>query len=289
MPPPSPVDYATRIKALLQSVQLLPDDAKAPILHYRRAVADVWGSLAYVDRLVAERDRYQAVVDRHLGRLRGMALVNLVEAFERFLKEVAAECVDRLSDLVMDDRFNEFPVQGATLASHFGSGSAGKALCESSIWLNCKDINDRFRKLLSDPLQPGTFYLFPRDNQQPADQTWPHELVSLIWQIRHTSVHNVGVITRADAIKLRVLSKTKVDAPRVLVPTRIDLQWLKAFLDDTVEVSNRRIGEKLAELLTTIHTDSNGPFAPQAMADLLAAGFRLPVVVAGATGVVPVD
>jgi hypothetical protein len=111
----------------------------------------------------------------------------------------------------------------------------------------------------------------------------------LIWQIRHTSVHNVGVITRSDAIKLRVLSKTKVDAPRVLVPTRIDLRWLKAFLDDTVEVSNKRIGERLAQLLTTIHADSGAPFDPQAMADLLAAAFRLPLVVAGATGVVPPD
>ena len=111
----------------------------------------------------------------------------------------------------------------------------------------------------------------------------------MIWQIRHTAVHNVGVITRSDAIKLRVLSKAKVDAPRVLVPTKIDLRWLKAFLDDTVEVSNKRIGERLAELLTTIHKDSGGPFATQAMADLLAAGFRLPLVVAGATGFVPVD
>ena len=24
----------------------------------------------------------------------------------------------------------------------------------------------------SDPLQLGTFYLFPKDNQQPTDQTW---------------------------------------------------------------------------------------------------------------------
>jgi hypothetical protein len=88
---------------------------------------------------------------------------------------------------------------------------------------------------------------------------------------------------------LRVLSKTNVAAPRLLVPTKIDLRWLKAFLDDTAEVCNKRIGERLAELLTTIHAESGGPFDPQPMADLLAAGFRLPLVVAGATGVVPVD
>ena len=286
---PTPADHAARIKGILQSVQLLPDEAKSPLLHYQRTVADIRGSLGYVERLVAERDRYRAVVDRHMGRLRGMALVNLVETFERFLKEVAAECVDRLAELVVDDRFNEFPVHGATLASHFGSGSAGKALCESSIWLNCKEINDRFRKLLSDPFQPGTFYVFPKDSQQPLDQTWRYDLVSLIWQIRHTSVHNVGVITRSDAIKLRVLSKTNVAAPRVLVPTKVDIQWLKAFLDDTAEVCNTRIGERLATLLTTIHEDSGGLFQPQAMANSLATAFRLPLVVAGATGLVPVD
>ena len=32
MPPPTPADYAARIKGILQSVQLLPDEAKAPIL-----------------------------------------------------------------------------------------------------------------------------------------------------------------------------------------------------------------------------------------------------------------
>jgi hypothetical protein len=220
--PPSPADFAKRIKGILRSVQLLPDEAKAPILHYRRTVADISGLLGYVERLIAERDRYQSVVDRHLGRLYGMALVNLVETFERYLKEVAAECVDCLADLVLDDRFNEFPVMGATLASHFGAGSAGKALCESSVWLNCKEINDRFRKLLSDPLTPGTFYLFPKEGQQPVALRWRYEIISLIWQIRNTSVHNVGVITRSDAVKLRVLAKTRVDAETLLVPTKTD-------------------------------------------------------------------
>src|SRR6266852_2625942 len=126
----TPAILTRKIKDILRHGQPLPDEAKAPILHYRRTVADISGSLGYVERVVAERDRYQSVVDRHIGRLYGMALVNLVETFERYLKEVAAECVDRLADLVLDDRFNEFPVQGATLASHFGSGSVGRALCE---------------------------------------------------------------------------------------------------------------------------------------------------------------
>jgi hypothetical protein len=286
---PSPDDFAKRIKSILQSVQLLPDEAKAPILHYRRTVTDIWGALDYVGRIIAEKKRYQNVVDRHLGRLYGMALVNLIETFERFLKEVAAECVDCLADLVVDDRFNAFPVQGATLASHFGSGSAGKALCESSIWLDCKEINDRFRKLLADPFKTGDFYVFPSEGQAPADQRWRYELMSLIWQLRHTSVHNVGVITQSDAVKLRVLAKTPVDAPRMLVPLRNDVRWMKLFLDETAEACNRRVGERLAALLTTIQTATPALIQPQAMADQIASIFRLPLQVAGATGVVPVD
>jgi hypothetical protein len=288
--PPSPDDFARRITGILQSVQLLPDEAKAPILHYRRTVADIWGALGYVGRLIGERKRYQGVVDRHLGRLYGMALVNLIETFERFLKEVAAECVDCLTDLVVDDRFNVFPVQGATLASHFGSGSAGKALCESSIWLDCKEINDRFRKLLADPFKVGEFYVFPKEgNQAPTDQQWRFEVMSLIWQFRHTSVHNVGVITRSDAVKLRVLAKRQVDAPRMLVPIRNDLRWLKMFLDDTAENCNQRIGQRLSALLTALHTATPALIQPQAAADQLASIFRLPLQVAGATGAVPAD
>jgi len=288
--PPTPGDFNKRIIGILQSVQLLPDEAKVPILHYQRTVGEISGSLDYVGRLIAERERYQGVVDKHFGRLRGMALVNLIETFERFLKEVAAECVDCLADLVIDDRFNTFPVQGATLASHFGSGSAGKALCESSIWLDCKEINDRFRKLLADPFKTGGFYVFPKEgNQQPVAEQWRYEVMSLIWQLRHTCVHNVGVITKSDAVRLRVLSKSHVDAPRVLVPSKTNIHWLKLFLDEAAEDCNQRIGQRLGALLTAISNATPALVQPQSMADRLASIFRLPLQVAGATGVVPPD
>jgi hypothetical protein len=213
--PLTPAALTRKIKDILRHSQPLPDEAKAPILHYRRAVADIWGSLGYVERLIAEKARYQSVVDRHLGRLYGMALVNLVETLERFFKEVAGECVDSLSDLVIDDRFNVFAIQGTTLASHFGAGTLGKSLCESSIWLDCEDINKRLRKLLSDPFQEGgaSFDLFPKQQQQPESERWHFEPMNVIWQLRHTSVHNVGVITQSDGVKLRLLTKEPVAAP----------------------------------------------------------------------------
>ena len=104
--------------------------------------------------MIAERDRYLGVVDRHLGRSHWhVCFVNLIETFERFLKEVAAECVDCLADLVVDDRFDVFnKIQGSNLASHFRAGTLGKALCESATWLDCEEINKRFRNILADPL-----------------------------------------------------------------------------------------------------------------------------------------
>ncbi len=93
-----------------------------------------------------------------------MVLVNLIEAFERFLKELASACVDHLANYVLDDRFNAFTIQGSGLASHFGTATLGKSLCESGTWLNCEEINKRFRKLLADPFQEAgwSFDLFQK-------------------------------------------------------------------------------------------------------------------------------
>ena len=163
-----------------------------------------------------------------------MALISLVENFERLLKELASECVDCLADFIVDDRFNAFKIQGSGLASHFGTGTLGKSLCESSTWLDCEEINDRFRKLLSDPFQTGGnyFYLFPKQNQQPAAEVWRYEPMSVVWQLRHSAVHNVGVITQSDGVKLRLLAREAVHAPRLLAPTRDDIRYLKRFLDE---------------------------------------------------------
>jgi hypothetical protein len=290
MPRP-PVDLTQKIKDILRHVQPLPDEEKVPIRHYKRTAEDILGSLAYVEKAIAEGSRYQTVVDRHLGRLYEMALVNLVETFERFLKEIAAACVDCLASLVMDDRFDIFKIQGSGLAAHFEAGTLGKSLCESTTWLDCEEINKRFRGLLSDPFQVGGdfFHLFPKQNQQPETERWRFEPMNLIWQIRHTAVHNVGVITRSDAVKLRLLAREQVSAPWMLAPTRSDLNYLKRFLDQTADRCNERIGERLAQLLTLLHTQAPILFLPQALANRVAAIFRGPLQVAGTTGVVPPD
>ena len=44
-------------------------------------------------------------------------------------------------------------------------------------------------------------------------EQWTYETLNIVWQIRHSVVHNVGVITQSDAIKLRLLTKQPVESP----------------------------------------------------------------------------
>ena len=50
MPLPTPSEFARKIKDILKHVQSLVDEARAPILHYRRTVADIWGTLDHVEQ-----------------------------------------------------------------------------------------------------------------------------------------------------------------------------------------------------------------------------------------------
>lgn len=286
---PPPDDLVRKIKDILRHTVPLAGVSDTPILHYRQTVNGLWDSLGYVERAFRPGNRRPEVVASHLGRLYGMSVIALVEAFERFLKEIAAACIDHLARHVADDRFDAFTIKGGGLAAHFGSGSPGRSLCESSTWLSCREVNDRFRAVLADPFVPGTFYLFPGPNQKPEAERWRYEPLSLVWQLRHTVVHNVGMITMSDAIKLQQLARQPVDGGVLLAPTRPDLRYLGQFLDDTADSCNRRVGERLAELLTLIHGQAPTLVAPQEVANRIAADFRHPVVVAGAIGVPPPD
>jgi hypothetical protein len=272
------------VREILSHVDPLPPEAGIPLAHYTRSSTDLWNMLRYMERAFEELDRQPAAVRRYLTRLHGMILVNLVETFERYLKEVAAACVDHLAPHVLDDRFNAFRVQGSALAAHFGTDTLGRSLCESATWLDCDEVNDRFRRLLSPPFESGTFLIFPR---QPVAERERYETLALIWQLRHTIVHNVGVITQSDALKLRLLVRAAVPSMRVLAPTRDDVRYLKRFLDETAERANRRIGERLAELLTAIQATDPGLFVPQAMADAVTRTFGFVLTVAGSAGTLP--
>ncbi|MBC8117532.1 MAG: hypothetical protein H7062_24300 [Candidatus Saccharimonas sp.] len=286
-----PLDLARKITDILSHVGDLPAEADAPLAHYDRTASDLWNLLDYVEKVfgMAAPRLYGTATQRHRERLHGMLLVNFIECFERFLKEIAAACVDRLAPYVLDDRFDEFQVRGSAVASHFGAATVGRALCESSTWLDCNEVNGRFRKLLAEPFGDGgtVFNLFPKANQSPEAERWRTTVLSLVWQLRHTMVHNVGVITKSDAIKLRLLARVPVDGPKVVLPTKDDVRYLKRFLDETSISCNRRVGIRLAELLTKLHVASPGLFDPSEVANAISRTFGQPLVVNGVTGVLP--
>jgi hypothetical protein len=277
MPRPK-IDLEREIQRILQHVELLPPEADTPCQNYERSVTDLWNLRNYVERKVTGSPYYVNVVQKHMAALDRMLIVNLVEAFERFLKEIASVCVDYLAKCVLDDRFDKLgQVKGSLLAAHFGAESLGKALCESGTWLDCDTVNDRFRRLLSDPFDAsgGTFFVFPKKGQNPEDERFRYAIMSLLWQIRHTIVHNLGQITQSDAVKFGLLSRQSVDASRLLIPTRDDVRYVKRFLDETAKSVNLRVAKRLAELLTTFHADNPSLFDPQKIANEFSKDFGL--------------
>jgi hypothetical protein len=279
-----PKDLNDRLRRIPQHAGELPEEAEVPRLHYERSASDFWNLLLYFDRNIRKAGPYRGPFERHARRLRSMVLLGLVEAYERFLKELAAASIDHVGDLVLDDRLKVFDVKGNVFAAHFAAGTLGKSLCESLTWVDCDQVNDRFRSILAEPFQKGSFYVFPKEKgHQPASLAGRYELVSLIWQLRHSIVHNAGVITVSDAHRLTRLTRQKVEGPQVLWPTRGDVWYVKLFLDETVEKINGEISKRLAQVLTTLRVSDPTLFEPDIRAQDLANLFRLTVQVAGVT------
>ncbi|MGM0485461.1 MAG: hypothetical protein ACQESR_01685 [Planctomycetota bacterium] len=235
----------------------------------------------YLVRPLEKVAHYPAVRERHLHVLNNMLLVNLVQSMERFFKDIASVCVDHLCDRVVDNRFDELSVKGSFLAAHFEDSSAGTALCESDTWLSCRQINDRFKKFLKHPTGVGDpFHIFPPNGDE-------FRTMNVVWQLRHSLVHNVGVLTRSDAAKLKVLARRHVDSPRMLMPEISDLRYLRSYLDQRAQAVNQRVADRLGLVLSAIHRQNSMLFAPQEEADNLTSKFGVVVTVAGAAGVLP--
>ena len=124
-----------------------PAESGSPLAHFERSVNDTLTALRYIDDHMNAGPIYLAVFERHMALVRRMALGNLIQAFERFIKETAVVSVDHVSGHVHDDRFDEFKPGGASVALNFTSaGSVGRLLCESDTWMNVESINKRFRQ-----------------------------------------------------------------------------------------------------------------------------------------------
>lgn len=120
-------DLNRKIEEIVQHTSPLPPESTRPILHFERTAASSNDLLRYLDEHLASTGVSGSVYADHMSHLRRMALVSLVEAFERFLKELAAVCIDALVRHVGDDRFDEFSAKGGQLAFHLAAGTIGKA------------------------------------------------------------------------------------------------------------------------------------------------------------------
>jgi hypothetical protein len=224
-------------------------------------------------------------MEKHASNFRRMALASLVEALERFLKELAALCIDSLVPHVHDDRFDDFSAKGGQIAFRLSAGSVGKALCESDTWLTNRTINERFRRLLRLPFGENWSNLFPEENQQPQAERVRSRTLAILWQMRHTISHNVGVITGSDAGKFKMLVKTGVESSRILNPTTRDVIYVKRFLVETAESVNLRVGNRLAEVLTALHFENPALFDPVEKANSLSKELGFAVTINGTVGV----
>src|SRR5262249_24592973 len=158
----------------------------------RKSANDAWNLLLYIERNLSDVSVYGASYERHMRHLSTMVLLTIVESFERFLKEIAAECINHVAPCVIDDRLDVFTTKGNTAATHFVGNNLGKALCESLTWCDCDETNKRMRRILADQYDGGNFYVFPQPNQNPVALRNRYELVCLVWQLRHTIAHNAG-------------------------------------------------------------------------------------------------
>ncbi len=284
-----PIDLREKILDILSHSEPLNPETQSPISHYRLAVNSNFNLINYIEDHFNEGSYYPAIKAEHMGHLRRFVLANLIETFERFVKELAAVCIDQLSGFVTDDRYNEFKPTGNEVIAHFEAGTIGKALCESDTWLSNKSINERFRKLLAPSDKPHwDEYLLPgkgqgkgpsKENQEKRAAT-----LAVLWQIRHNLTHNSGVLTGSDSMKLRVLTGRPVEKGRLLVPTDEDLRYAKRFFTETADEINSKVGKQLADLLTAVHGESATLIDPQTKADEVANIFAMPLSIENVQG-----
>lgn len=285
MPRP-PINLHQKVRAVVQHVGPLHAEADRPVQHFERSVNAALQLLAYLDAHIDPTDVYAAVYERHLSQLRRMILAEFIEAFERFLKELAALCVDYLAPYTTDDRLDDFvPKRGDKIAAFVNAPTLGKALCETDTWLNNSSINARFASLLKDPAGNDWESLFPQKNQEPAAERDNAATLAILWQIRHNLAHNVGVLTHADSMKFRVLVGGPVTPDTRLSPTVEDIRFVKRSLSELASGTNARVGNRIAQLLTGFHKADGTLFDAQTKANEVSQRFAFSVIVNGQAGV----
>lgn len=193
-------------------------------------------------------------------------------------------CVNNLKEFSLDARLDEFSLKGSVVAAHFNTQTVGNALCEADTWLNLDTVNKKFRKLLADPFEDGTFYVFPMTTQQGLEVAVKRsQLIPAVFQLRHTLVHNLGVITQSDATKLRRILQSSIQGNKVLRPSAWNVYQIKKILDESANDINGRMATRRLELLEKMHQENYLSVNPALKTQELSTLFGVPVTICGHT------
>ena len=277
-------DLGRRIAEIPSHTNDLPEEAASPFEHYQLGSREAWNLLQYFGRKVASTKAYAGPLTQHTTNLRNMTILALMESFERYLKEAAATCVDLLVPYLVDDRVDCLgEVSAARAVAHFEERTVGRAVAEATMWSRPEDIDGRFNKLLATLYvnEASKWSLLPTSDKVKDPDYWRRTSLGILFQLRHTIAHNVGLVTRSDGLKFRRLTKREVAAPRMLAPTNGDVWYAKVFLDETVLWLNGRICERLSVLLAQIHDDDPGVLDLNAVTSQIASAFRRVVTIGG--------
>ncbi len=284
MPRPK-INLHDKVRDVLTRTTPMGVESSCPFKHFESSVNQGLTLLAYIEDHIEVASVYRSPYEHHLGHMRRMILAESIESFERFLKDMAALCVDFLAPYTTDDRFSKLvPNKPDKIAAFINAPSLGKALCESDTWLSNAAINERFSFLLKEPSGGNWEFLFPQSHQNPPAERDRAATMTILWQIRHTFAHNLGVITHSDSMKFRLLIRNPVGRDCRLAPSLKDLQYVKHFLSETADQTNQRIVARLAELFTNFHAADSTLFDPQAKADEVSQRFAVKATINGHVG-----
>ena len=222
-----PINLHRKVREVLQHTGPMPPEANCPLRHFDRTSHSGRLLIEYFENHLENQNRVTSVCNRHMSHLHRMVLSEMLQSFERFIKELASVCVDLLAPYSVDDRFDEFvPKRGEQIAVFVNAGSIGKALCESDTWCKNDGINKRFKAMLKLPFGADWENLFPEPNQQPVIERERAATLTILWQIRHNLAHNVGALTESDTMKFRMLIGGPIGSDCVLSPTVQDLRYI---------------------------------------------------------------
>jgi hypothetical protein len=278
----TPSDFARYIRNI--PTRDLPDEAESPIEHFRLSALHAIRMVDYFINLKRKTSVYEAGFLNHLKGISSLAFFQVIAAFERFLKELAAECIDQVAPVCTDNRLKDFSIEGVDAFPHFRDQTLGRGLCEGLLWHNVEEVNNRFKTVLRSVVHPNpVFTLF--DDKVPNGLRSDTQTLRIIFQLRHTIAHNVGILTRSDASKLERLLNRRLSSPRELDIDRKHVFYLQQFLAALADELNKVIADRLGLVLTEFHTVSSHLIDPSAKAQELASTFQVPFVIASCRAV----